>query len=71
MTQEKTSTEDEIELAIKLFAEAKANGALRAPRPIAASIGRSHGIGHSVKASTVTWRDYLVVARLALRPKRK
>lgn len=69
MTEMKAPSARAIELAKKLYAEAKANGTLKTPRPIAASMGRLDGVSHSVKACGVTWSDYLVDANRALRPR--
>lgn len=58
-------TAAEIELANKMFASAKVNGTLKAPRAIAA-LALTNGYRQTITQSEVTFRDYLRDARQAL-----
>ena len=63
--QTRRYTSAEHDFAQKLFANAKANGILKAPRALAA-LALSNGYRQTVTASAVTYRDYLPEARRTL-----
>lgn len=63
--QRRQYTTAEIELANKMFANAKVNGTLKAPSAIAALAIRN-GYRQTITQSEVTFRNYLRDARQAL-----
>jgi hypothetical protein len=71
MKKNPSFTVGETALAKRLFAEAEANGTLKAPQAIAAVGSRSGGLINTVRRSQVTFRDYLRVARTLLRPNKR